>query len=160
MSVSDAVRANWFNQKGSIKVFFDGDEISTNRTDENEALLTSMFSMFEKLIRDSKSSQEFITKLHDLGYSFKKNGDETTADEVLTDYFDNRRFSKLSKPTNIVQAITLGKSNPLSTSGEIDYENFNRIERHVQSKISEIKGLGLIKDSNGVYHYSLDEFVK
>lgn len=156
-TVVDALQNRWFNSKDGIKIFVDGEEVNTANTEDNINALTTIGETFERLIRDSKTARQFINSLHDLGYTFKKNNNEDAATSILAEYFNNRRFSKMVKPTNVMQAITMGSAEPLNN---IDYENFNRITKHEQSKLNQIKSLGLIKGQNGQYVFSLTDWMK
>ena len=98
-----------------------------------------------------------MDKLDILGYDFKKNGNSEEGNRIISQYFDNRRFSRLSRPTNVMQAITMGTAEPLNN---VDYNNFNRIAKHEQSKLNQIQALGLIKGSDGQYVFSLIDWLK
>lgn len=56
-----------------------------------------------------------------------------------------------------MQAITMGTAEPLNN---VDYNNFNRIAKHEQSKLNQIQALGLIKGSDGQYVFSLIDWLK
>ena len=43
---------------------------------------------------------------------------------------------------------------------DIDYNNFNRVAKHEQSKLNQIQALGLIKNSDGQYVFSLVDWLK
>lgn len=98
-----------------------------------------------------------MDKLDILGYNFKKNGNSEEGNRIISQYFDNRRFSRLSRPTNVMQAITMGTAEPLNN---VDYNNFNRIAKHEQSKLNQIQALGLIKGWDGQYVFSLIDWLK
>lgn len=120
-----------------------------------------MFKEMESLLQRSKNAEQFMSQLKALGYTFKQgNGTEKTvtanAENVLIEYFNNRKFSRLQNPSTIAQAITTGSSTPLNRA--VNYENFNRVEKHVQHKLSEVKVLGLTKDENGCYHFSIKKW--
>lgn len=120
-----------------------------------------MFKEMESLLQRSKNAEQFMSQLKALGYTFKQgNGTEktvtTNAENVLIEYFNNRKFSRLQNPSTIAQAITTGSATPLNRA--VNYENFNRVEKHVQHKLSEVKTLGLTKDENGCYHFSIKKW--
>lgn len=56
-----------------------------------------------------------------------------------------------------MQAITMGTAEPLNN---VDYNNFNRIAKHEQSKLNQIQALGLIKGWDGQYVFSLIDWLK
>lgn len=160
-TIEQALQNNWFNATGAIHVFLEGTEINHTNSPENIEALTSMFKEMEKLLQRSNSASQFMSQLKALGYSFKRgNGTEKTvtnnAEGILIDYFNNRKFSRLQNPTTVAQAITMGSATPLNR--EVNYENFNRVERHVQHKLSEVQALGLTKDENGCYHFSIEKW--
>lgn len=156
-TVQEALNNRWFNGKNSLSIELNGEIISTLDTPDNRDLLVKIGNTIEKLIRDSHDSQEFMDKLDILGYNFKKNGNSEEGNRIISQYFDNRRFSRLSRPTNVMQAITMGTAEPLNN---VDYNNFNRIAKHEQSKLNQIQALGLIKGSNGQYVFSLIDWLK
>lgn len=160
LSVEDVLENNWFNSKSSIKIRKkDGTVLGPNNTEKTK--LVQIFKNFEKALRESNSATEFLAAITS-EYDFVFNADseegtsEKSAIDVLREYFNNRRFSRLSTPTNIVQAITKGTATPMN--GAVNYENFNRIVNHIQGNISEVSALGLVKDENGVYHFSLEKW--
>ena len=160
-TIEQALQNNWFNATGAIHVFVEGVEINHTNSPENVEQLTAMFKEMESLLQRSRNASHFMNQLHALGYTFKRgNGTEKTvtsnAEGIIIDYFNNRKFSRLQNPTTIAQAITMGSATP--RNGEINYENFNRIERHVQHKLSEVQALGLTKDENGCYHFSIEKW--
>lgn len=161
-SVRDALDRRLFGGEKSIKVYFNNELLDTSNTPENIQELTNIMQKFEKLIRESSSSEEFLNALHDMGYSFSV-GDQNTeenqkiANGIIVDYFNNRRFSRLRNPSNIVQAITLGTSTPLNKY--TDFDNFNRQSRHKFGKLSDVDSLGLVKGENGQYYFSIEKFV-
>lgn len=156
-TVQEALNNRWFNSKNSLSIELNGEIISTLDTPDNRDLLVKIGNTIEKLIRDSHDSQEFMDKLDILGYNFKKNGNSEEGNRIISQYFDNRRFSRLSRPTNVMQAITMGTAEPLNN---VDYNNFNRIAKHEQSKLNQIQALGLIKGSDGQYVFSLIDWLK
>lgn len=156
-TVQEALSNRWFNSKNSLSIELNGEAVSTLDTQDNRDLLVRIGNTIEKLIRDSHDSQEFMDKLDILGYNFKKNGNSEEGNSILSQYFDNRRFSRLSRPTNVMQAITMGTAEPLNN---IDYNNFNRIAKHEQSKLNQIQALGLTKSSDGQYVFSLTDWLK
>lgn len=156
-TVQEALNNRWFNGKNSLSIELNGEIISTLDTPDNRDLLVKIGNTIEKLIRDSHDSQEFMDKLDILGYNFKKNGNSEEGNRIISQYFDNRRFSRLSRPTNVMQAITMGTAEPLNN---VDYNNFNRIAKHEQSKLNQIQALGLIKGSDGQYVFSLIDWLK
>ena len=89
-------------------------------------MLVRIGNTIEKLIRDSHDSQEFMDKLEILGYNFKKNGNSEEGNRIISQYFDNRRFSRLSRPTNVMQAITMGTAEPLNN---IDYNKIMLVDK-------------------------------
>lgn len=156
-TVQEALNNRWFDSKNSLSIELNGEIISTLDTPDNRDLLVKIGNTIEKLIRDSHDSQEFMDKLDILGYNFKKNGNSEEGNRIISQYFDNRRFSRLSRPTNVMQAITMGTAEPLNN---VDYNNFNRIAKHEQSKLNQIQALGLIKGSDGQYVFSLIDWLK
>ena len=156
-TVQEALSNRWFNSKNSLSIELNGEAVSTLDTQDNRDLLVRIGNTIEKLIRDGHDSQEFMDKLDILGYNFKKNGNSEEGNSILSQYFDNRRFSRLSRPTNVMQAITMGTAEPLNN---IDYNNFNRIAKHEQSKLNQIQALGLTKSSDGQYVFSLTDWLK
>lgn len=156
-TVQEALNNRWFNSKNSLSIELNGEIISTLDTPDNRDLLVKIGNTIEKLIRDSHDSQEFMDKLDILGYNFKKNGNSEEGNRIISQYFDNRRFSRLSRPTNVMQAITMGTAEPLNN---VDYNNFNRIAKHEQSKLNQIQALGLIKGSDSQYVFSLTDWLK
>lgn len=166
ISVEEALQNRYFTKsRKSIRIFKDGQPINVTDNEENRKNITAMMKQFEKLVRESSSANEFIDSLNSLGYTFQiqnSNLDETDrqnqAEEILRDYFTNRRFSRLPIPNNIVQALTLGTATPLNKY--IDEEQFGRRVIHNHNKISDVKSLHLKKDKNGVYYFSLTDFAK
>ena len=161
-SVRDALDRRLFGNENSIKLYFNNELVDTSNTPENIAELTKIMQKFEKLLRDSKSSEEFLNTLHDMGYSFSVSDQNTEdnqkiANGILVDYFNNRRFSRLRNPSNIVQAITMGTSIPLNKY--TDFDSFNRQSRHKFGKLNEVDSLGLVKGENGQYYFSIEKFV-
>lgn len=160
-TIEQALQNNWFNATGAIHVFVEGVEINHTNSQENIEHLTAMFKEMESLLQRSKNAEQFMSQLKALGYTFKQgNGTEktvtTNAENVLIEYFNNRKFSRLQNPSTIAQAITTGSATPLNRA--VNYENFNRVEKHVQHKLSEVKTLGLTKDENGCYHFSIKKW--
>lgn len=161
-SVKDALDRRMFGGENSIKVYFNNELIDTSNTPENISELTTIMQRFEKLLRESTSSEEFLNTLHDMGYSFSVTDQNTEdnqkiANGILVDYFNNRRFSRLRNPSNIVHAITLGTSTPLNKY--TDFDNFNRQSRHRFGKLNDVDSLGLVKGENGQYYFSIEKFV-
>lgn len=161
-SVKDALDRRMFGGENSIKVYFNNELVDTSNTAENISELTNIMQRFEKLLRESTSSEEFLNTLHDMGYSFSvtdKNTEDNQkiANGILVDYFNNRRFSRLRNPSNIVHAITMGTSTPLNKY--TDFDNFNRQSRHRFGKLSDVDSLGLVKGENGQYYFSIEKFV-
>ncbi|MGM9531439.1 hypothetical protein [Intestinibacter sp.] len=98
-----------------------------------------------------------ITNDYDF-YMGDEQNSQKLAEQILKEYFYNRRFSRLKNATNIVQALTMGSSTP--ANGEVNYENFNRKSVHVQDRIDKVPSLGLVKDENGRYYFSLEQWQK
>jgi hypothetical protein len=154
-SVENAIENHWFAAKKAVKIYTEGEEVIPSK--ENAGAILDMMKTFERLIRESKNSNEFWNALTDLGYSFALDNSSEKAEQLLRDYFDNRRFSMLDTPTNIVQAITMGTTTPMNSS--VNYEKFDRVSKHVNNKLTKIKALGLQKDEDGVYHFSLKKWL-
>lgn len=157
-SVSIALRNHWFDSEDSITILDGGERVNLTASEENEDALIKMFQFFENTLTSSKNSKEFMQTLRDYGYTFKIHGNEQRANQVLIDYYNNRHFNRLEVPSNIVQAISMGKATPLNSS--VNYESFDRIERHQQGRLDQVKALGLKKNSGGVYYYSLEEWAQ
>ena len=114
---------------------------------------------FEQAIRESRTADEFLASIKSMGYEFEFKGNKQAADTVLKEYFNNRRFQRLRQPTNIVHAITEGTSTPLKNTS-INYSNLNRRTVHRQGSIAKVSALGITKDENGRYVFSIKEFIK
>lgn len=164
IAVEDALSGKFFQRIGAVKIFKDGEEVNTTDSEENRQNLTEMMKLFEKMIRNSHDSEEFMQALKDLGYSFRindanlnKSKQIENAENLLKDYFVNRRFSRLSTSSNIVNAMTLGTSTPLNRN--VNEDNFNRKVIHNHNKISSVKSLHLKKDEKtGIYYFSLTDY--
>lgn len=163
ITVEDAIKGRWFNGSSSIRVFErnqqtqEYEELKYSNTPESIQKTTKMFQDFEKVLNQSKNAQEFISQLKDLGYQFVQHGKAEVAEETLTDYFFNKKFSMLTKPSNIAQVFTYGSSTP--NGNAVNYDDFNTVSYHVNHKISEVKSLGLQKDENGRYVFSLEKWL-
>lgn len=158
-AVEQALRYKYFDGEKSIKIFLEGERLDTTFSDENVKKWTEVMRFFEKAITESRNAEEFLELLHSEGYTFeltKQKNAEQLANETLEEYFNNRRFSRLATPSNIVNMITIGSASPMNQ--KVDYENFNRITVKHQGRIDEVKSLGLVKDSSGRYHFSLEEW--
>lgn len=160
-SISEALNKRWFNGKSSIRFKGkDGETIDFTNTDENIEKLTAIFEKFEKALRDSDNSEEFIQIITSDYVFFIGENENTTkqAESILREYYSNRRFSRLRNATNLVQAMSMGTATP--ANGQVNYENFNRINTHVQDRIDKVPSLSLVKDENGRYYFSLDQWQK
>lgn len=157
-------KRSWFNQEGSIRILkpedgTTGRYIDTTYSEENVAQVKDIMNRFEQAIRESRTADEFLASIKSMGYEFELKGNKQAADTVLKEYFNNRRFQRLRQPTNIVHAITEGTSTPLKNPS-IDYSNLNRRTVHRQGSIAKVSALGITKDENGRYVFSIKEFIK
>lgn len=155
-TVTQALEANWFNRLGAIHVSQEGTEIDHTNRPENIDSITAIFENMEQLLQISKTAEEFMNRLEDAGYTFMQSNSKQKAEDTLIEYFNNRKFSRLETPSTIAQAITMGSSTPMNNP--INYRNFDRITEHVNHKISEVKALGLTKDEEGRYHFSIEKW--
>lgn len=158
IAMEDAFQKNLLQRKDSgIIVYKDGEEIDAkDKSDENRKTWTDVFQFFEDTLNGTNTADDFFRTLGANGYDFKFKDDKTAAYQILRDYYNNRKFGRLVTPSNIYNAITLAKATPLN--GNIDYNMLHRRTRHQNSKITEVKPLGLIKDENGKYLYSIETF--
>lgn len=152
-SVEFNVNAGTFWGEDAVHVLKNGEELPRNIGEENKKTITRMFEHFEDVLTKAHDADEFLRILEAEGYTFQQAKNSNRAREIITDYFNNRRFNRLATPTNFAQALSLGKSAPLNDA--VDYENIHKISRHENSKISNVSPLGLIKDKDGKYYYSL-----
>lgn len=159
--VKEALSKRWFDGKNSIRIKTkDGQWLDYTNTEENVNSLTSIFEKFEKAIRESRNAEEFMQSITN-DYDFFIGVDQKSqknAEQILREYFYNRRFSRLKNATNIVQALTM--CSPTPANSEVNYENFNRKSVHVQDRIDKVPSLGLVKDENGRYYFSLEQWQK
>lgn len=155
-TVAQALAANWFNRLGAIHVYREGVEIDHTNKPENVDEIAAIFQDMEQLLQISKTSEEFLNRLKDAGYTFTQSDSKQKAEDTLIEYFNNRKFSRLETPSTIAQAITMGSSTPMNNA--VNYRNFYRITEHVNHKISEVKALGLTKDEEGRYHFSIEKW--
>lgn len=155
-TVAQALSANWFNRLGAIHVYREGVEIDHTNKSENVDEIAAIFQDMEQLLQISKTSEEFLDRLKDAGYTFTQSDSKQKAEDTLIEYFNNRKFSRLETPSTIAQAITMGSSTPMNNA--VNYRNFDRITEHVNHKISEVKTLGLTKDEEGRYHFSIEKW--
>lgn len=155
-TITQALEANWFNRIGAIHVYQEGVEIDHTNKPENIDELTAIFENMEQLLQISKTAEEFMNRLKDAGYTFMQSNSKQKADDTLIEYFNNRKFSRLEVPSTIAQAITMGSSTPMNNA--VNYRNFDRVTEHVNHKINEVKALGLTKDEEGRYHFSIEKW--
>lgn len=155
-TVTQALEANWFNRLGAIHIYQEGIEIDHTNRPENIDSITAIFENMEQLLQISKTAEEFMNRLKDAGYTFMQSNSKQKAEDTLIEYFNNRKFSRLETPSTIAQAITMGSSTPMNNP--INYRNFDRITEHVNHKISDVKALGLTKDEEGRYHFSIEKW--
>ena len=155
-TITQALEANWFNRIGAIHVYQEGVEIDHTNKPENIDELTAIFENMEQLLQISKTAEEFMNRLKDAGYTFMQSNSKQKADDTLIEYFNNRKFSRLEAPSTIAQAITMGSSTPMNNA--VNYRNFDRVTEHVNHKINEVKALGLTKDEEGRYHFSIEKW--
>lgn len=155
-TIVQALEANWFNRLGAIHVYQEGVEIDHTNKPENVDNLTAIFENIEQLLRISKTAEEFMNRLNDAGYTFKQGDSKQKAEDTLIEYFNNRKFSRLQTPSTVAQAITMGSATPMNKA--VNYRNFDRVTEHVNHKINEVKALGLTKDEEGRYHFSIEKW--
>lgn len=152
-SVEFNVNAGTFWSEDAVHVLKNGEELPRNIGEENKKTITRMFEHFEDVLTKAHDADEFLRILEAEGYTFQQAKNSNRAKDIITDYFNNRKFNRLTTPTNFAQALSLGKSAPLNNA--VDYENMHKTSRHENSKISEVSPLGLIKGADGKYYYSL-----
>ena len=155
-TVTQALAANWFNRLGAIHVYQEGVEIDHTNKSDNVDSITAIFENIEQLLQISKTAEEFMNRLKDAGYTFTQSDSKQKAEDTLIEYFNNRKFSRLETPSTVAQAITMGSSTPMNNA--VNYRNFDRVTEHVNHKINEVKALGLTKDEEGRYHFSIEKW--
>lgn len=156
VTVDEAISKRW---SPKIKVSQNGVELNfKDRSDENKAAISVIMQQMENLLTESKTADEFIQNLEQRGFTFEGTITNIDPERVLREYFNNRRFSRLEVPSNIVNALTLASPTPLNSA--VDYSHFRKTTRVKQHKINEVKSLGLVKDKYGNYLFSKLKYAK
>ena len=160
LQVEDALRRGYFQGPDSIVILQNGERVSNKNTAENVEEVTQIFERMEELIHQAQTADDYIDALHSEGLTFGKDNppEGFNAEDIIRDYFNNRKFGRLATPSNIVNAITMASSTPLN--GKVNYGNLHRRSRHQNDKISTVKPLHLLKGEDGKYYFSLRDWAE
>ena len=160
LQVEDALKRGYFQGPNSIVILHNGERVSNKNTAENVEEVTQMFERMEELIHQAQTADDYIDVLHSEGFTFGKDNppEGFNAEEIIRDYFNNRKFGRLATPSNIVNAITMASSTPLNS--KVNYGNLHRRSRHQNDKISKVKPLHLLKGEDGKYYFSLRDWAE
>lgn len=150
VTVDEAITKRW---SPKIRVSKNGVELNfRDNSNENKAAISKIMQRMETLLTESATADEFMESLKTEGFTFSGVSNNIDPEEILRSYFENRRFSRLTVPSNIMNAITLASATPFNA--KIQYDHFRKTTRPVRHKISEVKALGLVKDKYGNYLFS------
>ena len=142
--VEDALQNRW-KIRLPIKLN-DTQLILDNRTKDE---IIEICQQIEDDIKNYQNVSEFIDNLKNRGLSFNK-----STERILKDYFINRKFNRLTDPSNIIHVLTSNDSVPVGNS-LISY----RRKQVINSNINDVQALGLIYDeASGKFYYSKDKY--
>lgn len=156
VTVDEAITKKW---SPKIRVSQNGVELNfKDNSNENKAAISKIMQRMETLLTESATADEFMERLQNEGFTFTGTVNNINPEEVLRGYFENRRFSRLTVPSNIMNAITLASATPFNA--RVQYDHFRKTTRPVQHKVNEVKALGLVKDKYGNYLFSKLKYAK
>lgn len=142
--VEDALQNRW---KIRLPIKLNGEQLVLDNRTRDEII--EICQQIEDDIKNYQSVSEFIDNLNNRGLSFNK-----STERILKDYFINRKFNRLTDPSNIIHVLTSNDSVPVGNS-LISY----RRKQVINSNIDEVQALGLIYDeTSGKFYYSKDKY--
>lgn len=166
--IAETVRTNiqhgYFKNKLGIKIHTrDSNTIDesnqvniTSNTEENIKQVTELFEFLQNALNNARTFTEFLSEIK-TNYRFVQSGSERIADDTLSEYFYAVKFGRFRNNGNIAQVFSSGSSAP--TKEYISYDGFNSRQQKQNTELNKISSLGLIKDEEGHYHFSIKEWV-
>ena len=165
------------NQPGSIAIWIKDKDGQVRRVGDTKnpvkmsvSELTDIFQKIEEMVQGATPEQFFKQLEEEFGDtidfrynphpSVKYSTDETKAfaRNLISRYIRNRNFSRLLRPSNILDALNQGSDHPNNT--EVQTERFNgKKGKVVNSRIDEISNLH-VRSVNGVYYFDLAKYAE
>lgn len=139
-------------KKPQITTLINDREVNVNTEDSQE--LADAIALFEdleaQLTNPNMTGDRFMQYLEDNGIKFVKRGakKDTDASETIRRYFDNRRFARLSVPSNIFQAVLFGSEAPMQDN-KVDYSHFRQTLVPSFGKVTDVDSLCVVENEDG-----------
>lgn len=164
-------------QPGSIAIWIKDKDGQVRRVGDTKnpvkmsvSELTDIFQKLEDMVQGATPEQFFNQLEEEFGDSidFRYNPHpgvkysteemKTFAKKIISQYIRNRNFSRLLRPSNILDALNQGSDHPNNT--EIQTERFNgKKGKVVNSRIDEVSNLH-VHSVNGVYYFDLAKYAE
>lgn len=139
-------------KKPQITTLVNDREVNVNTEDSQE--LADAIALFEdleaQLTNPNMTGDRFMQYLEDNGIKFVKRSGKKDFDasEIIRRYFDNRRFARLSVPSNIFQAVLFGSESPMQDN-KIDYSHFRQTLVPSFGKVTDVDSLCIVENEDG-----------
>lgn len=163
-TVKTSIKYKYFGNKTGIQIYSrDADVIDdttkiniTTNTEENIEKVTELFEYLQKELDKAHTLKEFLDAIN-TNYRFVQSGQESHAIATLSEYFYAVKYGRFKNNGNI--AMVFSKGTYLATDEKLSYESFNTKQVRKNNPLNKVNSLGLVKDEEGRYHFSIKEWV-
>ena len=163
-TVKTSIKYKYFGNKTGIQIYSrDADVIDdttkiniTTNTEENIEKVTELFEYLQKELDKANTLKEFLDAIN-TNYRFVQSGQESHAISTLSEYFYAVKYGRFKNNGNI--AMVFSKGAYLATDEKLSYESFNTKQVRKNNPLNKVNSLGLVKDEEGRYHFSIKEWV-
>ena len=163
-TVKTSIKYKYFGNKTGIQIYSrDADVIDdttkiniTTNTEENIEKVTELFEYLQKELDKAHTLKEFLDAIN-TNYRFVQSGQESHAITTLSEYFYAVKYGRFKNNGNI--AMVFSKGTYLATDEKLSYESFNTKQVRKNNPLNKVNSLGLVKDEEGRYHFSIKEWV-
>ena len=163
-TVKTSIKYKYFGNKTGIQIYSrDADVIDdttkiniTTNTEENIEKVTELFEYLQKELDKAHTLKEFLDAIN-TNYRFVQSGQESHAIATLSEYFYAVKYGRFKNNGNI--AMVFSKGTHLATDEKLSYESFNTKQVRKNNPLNKVNSLGLVKDEEGRYHFSIKEWV-